>query len=578
MSRRRLAAFALVLCLMVPANAYSKDVAELIPGDTYGYVVINRLAHTDGKIQALAQRTKLPIPSFMSTVKTQTGIVTGVDDSRSIAFAFLPTAQGPTAVLYVPVDDYGVFIEQLDPAGTDNHITTASLMGRPVIVGNKSGHAVVTWPNNRMLLREMLSDEAPPQDTTAAATTLVGDHDVAAVLTSRGVKMLTALGHDGLEKLKVVMRESLDEDSSALAGIEVYVHILNAIDSEVASGAVGLTLEEGGSLRVSERIWFQPTGKVAPIMREAKPHDGDLLSSLPEIPYVIAFGGVVPSGALQPIMDFSGNMMKAMPQLYGLTEEQVDKMIELSVKYFPDLHSMSVLLGVGQENAPLYSEMLAAMHVRDARAYVANYRKFWAELDEVIGDAEASFFKDVELEDINVDGVSVLKITMPIPNLQGLDLPNQDNVDALMEKLYGPGGITVYLAAADDDTVLMAYTDTALLRKALRFKKDGAKQISQEQHIVSTSKHLPSGAQGIGYWSPSGSIAFANRMMHLISGPDAGVRLPAFPPTPPVGWTMTVTPTVVKFDAVLPAEIIEAVKTFVEQVKQINGAGAADRE
>ena len=154
MSRRQLAAVAFVVCLMVPAMAYAKDVAALIPGDAYGYVVINRLADTDGKIQAMGQRMKLPISSLMSTVKTQGGIVEGVDDSCSIALVFLPTAQGPTAVLYVPVDNYVAFIEQLEPEGTDNNITTASLMGRPVIMGNKSGHAVVTWPKNRTLLNQ----------------------------------------------------------------------------------------------------------------------------------------------------------------------------------------------------------------------------------------------------------------------------------------------------------------------------------------------------------------------------------------------------------------------------------------
>ena len=65
MFRRRIA-FAVVTCCFVPAMAHAKDVVELIPSDNLGYVVINRLAATDGKIQALGKRMKLPIPSLVA--------------------------------------------------------------------------------------------------------------------------------------------------------------------------------------------------------------------------------------------------------------------------------------------------------------------------------------------------------------------------------------------------------------------------------------------------------------------------------------------------------------------------------
>ena len=576
MANRRFA-LTLVACCVVPAmSVRAQDVVELIPGDTLGYVVINRLADTDKKIQAMGQRMKLPIPSLVAMAKTQSRIANGVDDTGSICLVFLPTSAGPSAVLYVPVDDYAAFIEQLEPEGTEDNITAGRLMGRPVIVGKKISHAVVAWPNNRTLLQKVLSDEATGQNTPDILDSLQADHDITAVLSADGVKVLTSLGRKGLEEAKAVLRKQSGEDNPALAGIEVYVQLLKAIEAEVAAFAGGLKLEEGGALRVNEWVWVQPTGKIAPILRDMKPYDGDLLAGLPNIPYVVAFGGFLPSGAVEPMMDFSRNMMKAMPQLYGLTPEQVDRMMDLAVKYFPDLHGMSFLLGVGQEDGPLYSEMLGAMQVSDAPAYVANYRKYWTELDDVIGEAEGSFLKDAEVEDVKMDDLSVLKISMPIPGLQGLKLPNQGELDALMEKFYGPGGLTMYVAAANENTVLMAYTEMALLRAAVQAITDGTKQISRDRHIVATSKHLPAGAHMVGYWSPSGTIAFANRMLRLMSGAEEGIQLPAFPDTPPVGWAMTATPSVVKFNTVVPAEISEAAGSFVEQVKQLDRERPSD--
>ena len=125
MPRPRLTlALVLAVCCWAPAIVRAKDVFELMPGDALGYVVINRLAGTDGKIQAWGQRMKLPIPSLVSMVKMQSGITQGVDEAGSIGLAFLPTAEGPSAVLYVPVDDYDAFVEQLDPVDTDDNITT----------------------------------------------------------------------------------------------------------------------------------------------------------------------------------------------------------------------------------------------------------------------------------------------------------------------------------------------------------------------------------------------------------------------------------------------------------------------
>jgi hypothetical protein len=141
-----------------------------------------------------------------------------------------------------------------------------------------------------------------------------------------------------------------------------------------------------------------------------------------------------------------------------------------------------------------------------------------------------------------------------------------------MEKMYGPDGITMYLAAADEHTFLMAYTDTALLRKALQTTTDETKHFSRDKNVASTSKLLPAGAQMVGFWSPSGTSAFVNRTMKLMDVPDTGIQIPAFPGTPPLGFAMTATPSVVKFNTVVPIETIEANGSYVEKVKQLDGA------
>ena len=58
----------------------------------------------------------------------------------------------------------------------------------------------------------------------------------------------------------------------------------------------------------------------------------NLLKGLPDEPFVAAGGGAVSEAMFDELMKFSFNMMKSMPDLYGLSEEQVNKMSEMSMQ------------------------------------------------------------------------------------------------------------------------------------------------------------------------------------------------------------------------------------------------------
>ncbi len=561
---RRQIAFAIVICCLVPATVRA-GVVELIPDDALGYLLVNRINETDEKIGAMGKRMNLPIPRFTPLLKTQCGIERGFDESGSIALALLPSSAGPAPLLFVPVKNYDEFLEQLDESSVENNVTKGRLQGREVLVGKKENHAVIALAEHLELLHQTLSRKAT-KETTDVIKSLETDHDIAAVISTSGVKLLTALGQQGLKTVREIVRKQVGDDNPALAGIEVYIQILEFVGSEVSAGALGVKLEGDGSFRLNEWVWVEPKGTIAPILRSIQPHDGDLLAALPKTPYVMAVGGIVPKGAMEPMLAFSGKTMKSLPQLYGLSPEQVDKMLELSEEFFPDVRGMSFILGVGQEGTPLYSEMLAAMHVRDAAKYLADYRKFWVELEKAIGDAEDSFLHGIKLEDIEVDGAGVLKITMPIPGLKNLNLPNKDEVESLMEKFYGPGGITLYLAATDKETVIIAYTETTLLSKVLQMKTGETKSISQDEDLVHTSKKLPRGAHLVGYWNPNGTITFGSRMMRLAGGEENGFQFGPLPDALPAGFAMKVTPSVIQFNTVVPGETIKAVGSMFEKL------------
>jgi len=121
MTRRRLFPILLLICLAMAAPAPARaaeDLLDLIPGDALGFLVVNRLAETDAKIQQTAQQMGLPPISPLTMFKTRDGIKGGVDEKRSAALVAMP-AEDPgskPAVLFVlPVSDFQKLIEPFEP-------------------------------------------------------------------------------------------------------------------------------------------------------------------------------------------------------------------------------------------------------------------------------------------------------------------------------------------------------------------------------------------------------------------------------------------------------------------------------
>ena len=228
----------------------------------------------------------------------------------------------------------------------------------------------------------------------------------------------------------------MGEDNPAIAGLQIYHQLLTAIESEVRSFRLAVQLDDEGAVLLQSVVDVKDNGQLAPVLLAIKPAEHNLLAGLPNIPYVFAGGGVMPKGAAEATMDFSGAMMKAMNQVYQLEPEQVDAMMDLATKYFGDMQGMSFVLGVGEDDAPLYNSMLMTIQVPDSQKYLDDYRDYWRQLQEVISDSESPLLKDAELAELTLDGQLMLKLTMPMPKLNSTIAADQAEMDSMMDKLF----------------------------------------------------------------------------------------------------------------------------------------------
>ncbi len=549
---------AMLVCLLATVPSLAADVTQAVPKDAYGYVVISSASELDSKIQALGQRMKLPIPSLIAMLAARPDFAAALNTDGSVTVAYLPSDKGASPVVFIPVKEYDDVVAQLDDASVEGGITQGMLQGKEVVVGKKQDHAVFARAEDRPALEAVLKYQAAPD---AGIVQPDGEYDFAAVLTSSGLEKVTELAQQGLREATRVLKQQGGEDNPALAGLQMYDSVFTYAREELSSVTVSLRFDENSSLRITKRLWVKPTGKLAPMLKDIAVTDQDLLSGIPDIPFVVAMGFSMPEGSLQQLIDVSKLMMGSMQKLYKMTPEQIDGMMDLSMKYFKDMRGMSFLFGAGQGDDPLYGEMVAAIYVPDSNKYLDDYLKYWDELGDVLKGAEESFIAEASMEEITLSGNRVLKVQMPIPPMGNVGAEQQAELDALMSKMFGSKEMTMYLGAVNDQTVLIAYTSPDMLQKVWD-ADDASEVLSNNLDLNRTTSQLPKNPMMVGFWSPAGTTKFANRMLAMMPA-TGGIQIPELGESPPIGWTMHGKPEKVEFHAIVPVETFEAVAEFV---------------
>ncbi len=255
----------------------------------------------------------------------------------------------------------------------------------------------------------------------------------------------------------------------------------------------------------------------------------------------------------------SFGMMRSYPGGDKLSDEQIKKLSDISLKSMQGLRSMALLMGVAEGNEPLYGRMVLAMKMKDAKVYLDNYEAAMAGMAKIFKDAESPLFS-FESERIEIEGLPVLKLAMNLEPFMGQQAQVPE-AKKMMELMFGGGGgkINVYMAAADEHTVIGAYVTPQQLAPALKAIREGKPQLMDEAGVAKTAAMLPAGAQWVGFLSPRGAAAFVSRMVKTVAPPGAqGVpEIPEFPEMPPIGFGVQLSPSGLDTDLAVPAAVLE---------------------
>ena len=568
MNRHRFFLAVAVLCgvtLMDFAARAAEDVLALVPDDALAVVVVNRVGETQQKIETLGQQLQTPLAELLRRAQISVQSQPHVDPKGAVAIAVMPTPAGqpPIAVGFVPTSDYQAFVKQFQPEDAAGKITPITIGANKLLVAPQGGYAVLTEPLNRKSLEKVLSSTRGFAAATAALSDWRAENDLYAIAMPSGIKVAQQQLLGGLAMLKAQVVQQGEQGKAAVAGLELYESLFQSLDKEATHFGLGVRLLKDG-VHVVSRTLLAEGGVALQAAKETRPTEDDLLAGLPQGPFVMAGGGILPEAWMKRLMTVSVRMMKMYPGGAELTDEQAGKLAELSTKLMQGLHSMAMVLGVGRAGVPLYGDTVMLMKVDNAQEYLDQYARVIGEMSE-LGKASQSALFSYRVEKTPIDGTPGLKVTM---NLAAFLPPGQPpEAKRVMELMLGDQKeLPIYLAAANPHLVVGAYLSQERLVEAIKSANRTEDQLSFDASVKKTVNMLPAGAQWVGLGSPRGTLQFMGRMMSQMM-PNLPIAMPEFPETSPIGFAMKLTPAGLETDLAIPTDVLQATAEVIRKAR-----------
>ncbi len=472
-------------------------------------------------------------------------------------------------ITLVPVTDYGKFIQQLKPENAKEAVTRIEVLHTPAWARNIGGYAAVTDLAHKDVLEKTLKVSKEVPAGLAPWRQWLEGNDVAGVILQPGIKRASARAQEAIRNMKPFMAQAGDQAKMAAAVFDVYASIFQAAEKEVSACGIRLCNSTSKTmLRITSRTLLVVGGQWVRLITQKSSAGENLLKGLPDEPFVVAGGGEVSEAMYDELMKYSFNIMKSMPDLYGLNEEQVIKMTETSSQLFKGIRRVSFMLGVSQGSESMYSKLIGVMRADNSQLFMANYEKNLKQYGEFIKDAHSPILQPMTVEKTEIGGANGLQITMNMPRPPGgAQVPQQGR---MMEMFLGPGGkLTAWLAPADEHNIVIGYVSKEHVQQTIEAVKQGKPDLTHNADVSKIAGLLPSDALLIGYLSPQGTIDIIKRMGSVILPPEMKVeeKIPEFPKTPPIGLAVTTAPNELHTCLVIPGEVVLAIPPYVEKIR-----------
>ena len=573
-----LAAAPLVWLFLATTLWAQADPLSVIPDDAWGVAVIRNISDTSARVGKLTQKMQIPAPDLLTLGKSYAGVEKGLDEKGSIAGAIFahPTDEDAfNFAIVVPVTDYKEFIGQFGPDDVEATISQIKIIGEDALVTKKGEFAIFTDTDQKELLERFQSSSKSVKSVVEPLGAWLGEQQVAVMATPAGKSVLFKKVLGLFPDADKAIEAGGDADSaiaanmrSAMEMLQVFKTLLAAADEQLSHLAVGVKIDDSTSLRIAARCLFVPEGRLAAWARTVKPPAKDLLFGLPAGKFVLAYGGV--SGQFGP--EFAGLVNQFTDAGYrqmGLSEEARKKAAAAMDRQRAGAIASCGVIAPIRPGDSVVAGAMSIERVKNSAEHLRITREMLGMMQTEL-KSKATGEPIFELNEVKVGDLDAIESVVNMSAISGVadaDNPGAGFMQSFFSKLFGADGkIRTFMAAADNNTVVSAYTKEQLGR-AVAHVRSGDKGLDADPQIAKTASLMAPGSQWVAYVSPQGLVQWVGTLLEGIIPAEAEFKLPGFPATEPIGLAARVSATGLDAEIVLPDSVVAGIGQFVAGIQ-----------
>jgi hypothetical protein len=269
---------------------------------------------------------------------------------------------------------------------------------------------------------------------------------------------------------------------------------------------------------------------------------------------------------MEQMMKFSVQMMQNQP-MYKLSPEQAEKYGTLSAGAMRGVQSVEMLIGVAEPGTGFYGNTTALMIVEDAGQFLDNYETSLAAMRELVEEIKSPMIPVATSKRLSIDDLEALEITMDFSHMNQAVPAGGPDMQRIMEFMTGSNSkMTIYMAAADEHTVVMSYSSAEHLQSAIRFFRSKQPGFSSEARVAEVAAALPLESQAVAFVSLDGVAGVVRQFAQLIPGGQMAA-IPDFSQSPPIGMAAMVSPTGAEGHLIVTADTLQAIGDTVAKAR-----------
>ncbi len=603
MQRCRVPTIVVLFALNVasPRGIRAADVLRNVPNDALGFVVVNNLAATDGKIDKLLKTIQADSPGPLAFLEAATGVSEGLDPQGDFLLAAIPgtdtVTRAPEFAVWLPVRDYDRFLAALDATPVPG-IAAVTIAGEDLLIAHHHSWALVMDPDERERMEQILVAAPSPPAACAEWKDWIEANDAAAVALPNGIRALVAWAADAQPALRSQTQPigNADEDpfgfgqhgapddtftaapagaapANVTATFRATIRRWTTQSPQltewiVRAKAVGcaLRLDEEGSALAALRLRFPDESLLAATNRDWQKQ------SAPPALYQSGNFVLQSAGNIPPVLTALAAGTYARLLVNDLKTEEgmvfrdpiVTRFQQAVERAAAEVASAVVLSQPGDNEQGVYTNNFLVVRAADAASFIAHATEAMRSWNTMHREAKGETPLVFDVEETKIGDRSATQYSLDIAAADGA--PPLPEIRQAMEKFFGPGGkLRLWIVPVDETTVLLAAATPEQVAAALEILDRREPVDWNHPELTAANRLLPAEADWRVFFSPHAYHGWLQRHSAAMTGPVFGGR-PAkeFLSSPPVGFAGGVRDHEFWLDAAVPAETIQSASAHLK--------------